>query len=53
MQSTHDISLMTSLGLKSNITTASTDKTFYYQRGLESYDSSKRILVVLHGYPQM
>jgi hypothetical protein len=52
MQSIHDISLMTSLGLKSNITTPSTDKTFNYQRGLENYDSSKPILVVLHGYPQ-
>jgi hypothetical protein len=32
MQSTHDVSLMTSLGLKSNITKASCDKTFYYHR---------------------
>ena len=52
MQSTNDVSLMTSLGLKSNITTASADKTFYYQRDLDTYDGSKPILVLIHGYPQ-
>jgi hypothetical protein len=52
MQSTNDVSLMTSLGLKSNITIASADKTFYYHRGLETYNSSMPILVLVHGYPQ-
>jgi hypothetical protein len=52
MQSTNDVSLMTSLGLKSNITTTSADKTFYYHRGLETCDSSTPILVLIHGYPQ-
>jgi hypothetical protein len=52
MQPTHDVSFMTSLGLKSNIATASADKTFYYHRGLDNYDGSIPILVLIHGYPQ-
>ena len=52
MESTNDVKLMMGLGLKSNISTSSTDKTFYYQRGLENVDGSKPILVLIHGYPQ-
>lgn len=52
MESTNDVKLMTGLGLKSNISTASADKSFYYQRGLASADGSKPILVLIHGYPQ-
>jgi hypothetical protein len=52
MTTTNDVNYMTGLGLESNITTASTDKIFYYHRGLDGADASKPILVLIHGYPQ-
>jgi hypothetical protein len=52
MATINDVNHMTSLGLESNITTATTDKVFYYHRGLAGADASSPILVLIHGYPQ-
>jgi hypothetical protein len=52
MELTNDVSLMTGLGLESNISTALEDGNFYYQRGLGKVDKSTPILVLIHGYPQ-
>ena len=43
---------MLGLGLESNISTAATDKVFYYYRSLNNAKHSTPILVLIHGYPQ-
>ncbi|KAE8441237.1 hypothetical protein EG329_005601 [Mollisiaceae sp. DMI_Dod_QoI] len=48
----NDVSHMTSLGLESNLSTAATDKIFYYHRGIKNASTTSPILVLLHGYPQ-
>jgi len=47
-----DIDHMTSLGLESNLTTAATDKVFYFHRGIKDATSTNPILILIHGYPQ-
>ncbi|RDW63534.1 putative fluoroacetate dehalogenase [Coleophoma cylindrospora] len=49
---TNDVSHMTSLGLESNLSTAASDKIFYYHRGIKDASPASPILVLLHGYPQ-
>ncbi|KAH6673352.1 putative Fluoroacetate dehalogenase [Halenospora varia] len=49
---TDDVSHMESLGLESNLDTASMDSLFYYSRGIERQKIDTPVLVLIHGYPQ-
>jgi hypothetical protein len=47
-----DVTYMTSLGLKDNLTSSSEDGLFFYQRGLQAATENTPILVFCHGYPE-
>jgi hypothetical protein len=50
--SNRDVTHMTNLGLKSNLSTSSADGIFFYQRGLQEAGKKTPILVLIHGYPE-